>query len=715
AVVGMRPRAVELRDLYFLSPFVVGPGEVRTLKVKYDRNASTVLVFSDVEASPHVTATVAPVDVEPDAAPRVDVAAVRARCPRVERFDGYSDQPFMEFGPRWGCLRSVEYGDGEALVTTVVPDEFVPELASMWLHPAVLDVATGSAQALIPGFAPTEMFYVPFSYGRVLARGPVPANAVSHVRLRAASAHDLAVFDITIVDGSGRAVIDLEGFTMRRVAVSAALTARRSVEQATEPAGVQSPIEAAMHQGILAPEGVDALDRILDAGLRAQVVASSVDVDHWIAKVDAEAKAAGDDVEDPGESGGPQYERPNISSAFAVPATPIERELATMWRELLGVERVGRDDDFFELGGQSLIAVRLFTRMKKRYAVDLPLATLFEAPTIAKCAAVVAGKLGVDDTDIPTDADIGLEADGDAGGTGDRTAQAVVPAVAVRPMSAGADEFRSLVTIQRGGDLTPFFCVHGSGGNVLNFRDLSLAMGRSQPFYGLQARGIDGRHAPHDSIEAMATAYLEEIRRIQPTGPYMVGGYSGGGLVAFEMAHQLTDAGEEVALVMLLDTFPPVIPARKVSVAMRLQRLRKDGLLYLKNIYGRRIIERKIKRDLASGADYLARGEVVPTELRERYVEWNFMRAASAYTLRRWRGRVVLFRAEELHFAFRGLGEAYGWDEVVDGGFELLRVPGNHDNLVLEPNASVLVRTLRDTIAAAEGDSGDVTAVAQLA
>ena len=79
-----------------------------------------------------------------------------------------------------------------------------------------------------------------------------------------------------------------------------------------------------------------------------------------------------------------------------------------------------------------------------------------------------------------------------------------------------ADEFRSLVTIQRGGDLTPFFCVHGSGGNVLNFRDLSQAMGRSQPFYGLQARGIDGRHAPHDSIEAMATAYLEEIRRVQP-------------------------------------------------------------------------------------------------------------------------------------------------------------------------------------------------------
>ena len=209
------------------------PGEVRTLKVKYDRDAvERPRVQRRRGLAPRHGHGGDPSTPSPTR-PRVDVDAVRARCPRVERFDGYSDQPFMDFGPRWGCLRSVEYGDGEALVTTVVPDEFVAELDSLWLHPAVLDVATGSAQALIPGFAPGEMFYVPFSYGRVLVRGPgAGRRAVSHVRLRTASAHDLAVFDITIVDGSGRAVIDVEGFTMRRVAVSAALTARRSSEQA---------------------------------------------------------------------------------------------------------------------------------------------------------------------------------------------------------------------------------------------------------------------------------------------------------------------------------------------------------------------------------------------------------------------------------------------------------------------------------------------------
>ena len=126
-LVGTRPKPVELRDLYFLSPFVVGPGEVRTLKREVrpaPRRAS--LVFSDAEAAPHVTATVAPVESSPMPHPGTTSRHVRARCTAASsEFDGYSAQPFMDFGPRWGSLRSVEYGDGEALVTTVMPAEFV--------------------------------------------------------------------------------------------------------------------------------------------------------------------------------------------------------------------------------------------------------------------------------------------------------------------------------------------------------------------------------------------------------------------------------------------------------------------------------------------------------------------------------------------------------------------------------------------------------------
>ena len=159
--------------------------------------------------------------VDPEPAPTHDLAAVRARCTqRVEHFDGYSEQPFMEFGPRWGSLRPIEYGDGEAVVTTVMPPEFESELHDLWLHPALMDVATGSAQALIPGFVPDDMFYVPFSYGRVRSRRPLPATAVSHVRLRSATADDLAVFDITICDEHGEEAAVIEWFTMRRVSGS---------------------------------------------------------------------------------------------------------------------------------------------------------------------------------------------------------------------------------------------------------------------------------------------------------------------------------------------------------------------------------------------------------------------------------------------------------------------------------------------------------------
>ena len=242
---------------------------------------------------------------------------------------------------------------------------------------------------------------------------------------------------------------------------------------------------------------------------------------------------------------------------------------------MLGIERVGRHDDFFELGGQSLIAVRLFTSMKKRYAIDLPLSTLFEAPTIAQSAAIVAAKLGIVDA-----------IDGDAL-DGDATAVDVVELPAASSDESG---FRSLVTIQRGNEqLIPFFCVHGSGGNVLNFRDLSQAMGRSQPFYGVQSRGVDGQSRPHGSIEEMATAYLAEIREVQPEGPYMLGGYSGGGLVAFEMAQQLTAAGEKIALLVLFDTFPPHVADRDITVAMRLRWLRDRRMGYLKHIVMRRV------------------------------------------------------------------------------------------------------------------------------
>ena len=304
-----------------------------------------------------------------------------------------------------------------------------------------------------------------------------------------------------------------------------------------------------------------------------------------------------------------------------------------MWRELLGVEQVGRNDDFFELGGQSLIAVRLFSRMRKKYSIDLPLATLFEAPTIAQCAAIVARSLGIDDVDEPA-------ADGsDTFDTETDVAGVAVPAARPGPRVEPA-AFRSLVTIQKGGDHMPFFCAHGAGGNVLNFRDLSQAMGRTQPFYGLQARGVDGVLTPHESIAEMAAAYLEEVRAVQPHGPYMFGGYSGGGLIAYEMAQQVTAAGETVAMVVLLDTIPFPISQIPLTLKRRLIRLRDERTQYLRDV----VTCSARKRPLAQGnrppqRDPGAAGETVPSELRELHIERAFARAVEHYEVKPWAGR----------------------------------------------------------------------------
>ena len=364
---------------------------------------------------------------------------------------------------------------------------------TLWLVPAVLDMATSSARPSSPLLQPGHVLRA-FSYGRLVVRGPIPERAVSHVRLQESSAKDLALFDVAICDERGneverRSLHDAPG-DQRRAADGAAII----VGPAWSVPATENPSHDGLRDG-MTPAGASMRSTASSPPTSPRgMVASSVDLlDVSIAKVDA--KQPGPERAAPASSGA-AFERPTLSSAFEAPRTPIERDLAAMWRELLGVEDVGRNDDFFELGGQSLIAVRLFTRMRKTYWVNLPLATLFEAPTIAQSAAIVAGRLGIVDVD-----------DDDHNGTvaADGPALTALPVPSLQPPA-----FRSLVTIQKGGDRVPFFCVHGLGGNVLNFRDLSVALGR-QPAL-LRAPGPGRRRRvlpPLDTIPEMAAAYIE--------------------------------------------------------------------------------------------------------------------------------------------------------------------------------------------------------------
>jgi thioesterase domain-containing protein len=259
-----------------------------------------------------------------------------------------------------------------------------------------------------------------------------------------------------------------------------------------------------------------------------------------------------------------------------------------------------------------------------------------------------------------------------------------------------------LVEITRGGNRPPLFCVHGAGGNVLNFRDLSWGLHHDQPFYALQARGVDGTTELHHSIEEMARAYVEEIRALRPHGPYFLAGYSGGGVVAFEMAQQLKALGEEVPLLVFFDTYHPQMPIRTVTLGRKLMRLRKDGLKYVKETVRDRMTRALLLRQRLQIKFCVLGGRTVPHALRDRYLSENFSLAASRYRPQPWHGRAILFRAESVPFVFSGGGPYYGWDSVVLGGVETVMIPGNHDTLLLGANAKVLMGPLNRALDQAE-------------
>jgi len=501
------------------------------------------------------------------------------------------------------------------------------------------------------------------------------------VRLLDSQTKDSVVFDATLTDEHGDELATIENFVMRKVAANfTQASSHRTLPVEATSAGrrPETPSEMALREGMTPAEGLDALDRVMRAEFSPQVVACTMPLQPWLDRLAAEARGPGG--ADGQDQIGPVFTRPSVSATYAAPRDEVEKELAGLWQSLLGVAEVGINDDFFELGGQSLVAVRLFQRVSKKYGVDLPLSTLFQAPTIADCASLLRETLGVPQPGNP----------------------------APTPSNEGPELARStpatfshLVAIQRGSDRVPFFCIHGAGGNVLNFRDLARAMHPDQPFYGLQAAGIDGVNPPHRSIEEMAEAYLTEIRTFQPAGPYLLGGYSGGGVIAYEIAQRLTALGEKVGLLAFIDTFHPRLAHKNITLFTRLERLQREGVAYVKEAIIRQRRAAQSERDDRAIEGHLERGEPIPFNLRELYLWRLFERAMAQYDLRPYQGTATLFRAAAIDHFFGGGGESYGWDRDVLGGVNVVQLPGHHSSLLLGTNAELLVRRLNEEIARA--------------
>ncbi len=338
--------------------------------------------------------------------------------------------------------------------------------------------------------------------------------------------------------------------------------------------------------------------------------------------------------------------------------TSVVDQMLEIWREVLELSSVDLDVSFFDLGGTSMQAARVFTRITETFGVQLGLAALLQAPTPSELAVFLQAELD----NAPAD------------GT---------PQV-------GADRWATLIPVSPGGERRPFFCVHGRGGNVLTFQRLARHLD-DRPFYGLQAQGLLPNTVPDPTIETMAARYCRAIRAVQPTGPYLLGGFSGGGVVALEMARSFQTTGDTVDLVVLLDTFCPVVNERPRSEQLRTlrQNLRSRGMGYAAR-YASDMVTSRLDAFRRQGGVEPAGG----IDLTE-----PFLAALDRFEVTRYDVSAVLFKAERLGATFPADN---GWTPFIGGTLEVIEAPGDHNSMFAEANVGTLASQLEAALQRAE-------------
>jgi len=363
------------------------------------------------------------------------------------------------------------------------------------------------------------------------------------------------------------------------------------------------------------------------------------------------------------------------SPETAAACNEIETRLSALFSELLHVPVTDMRRSFFDLGGHSLLGVKLFARIEKEFGQRLPLATLLSSSSVRGLARRL----------------------GDAG--------------------SGAAQWSCLVPIHTSGNGPVFFCVHGAGGNVLLYRELARHMAPDVRFYGLQARGLDGHSASQTKIEDMAELYLSEILAVQPHGPYFVGGYCMGGNIAYEIAQLLARQGKAVGLVAMLDTFNLRKSQYTGSALARFRIwLQKSGfhlntLVHLSMAERRVYVAEKMRmaRELlhGKGQAWLS-PRPAPNEAEDaggRIV--TFVQNANHIALTRhdpqpYAGDVALFRPRKNYYTFRD--PQMGWGDLVQGRLESIVVTANPHAMLIEPFVKKLAEELKRRIVVPAAD-----------
>jgi amino acid adenylation domain-containing protein len=347
--------------------------------------------------------------------------------------------------------------------------------------------------------------------------------------------------------------------------------------------------------------------------------------------------------------------RPDLEEPYVGPRDQIEERLTMLWTNVLQLKSIGVRDNFFELGGNSLLAARLFAHIANSFGKHLPLATLFLSPTIEQLANCLR--------------------DSDTSKT-----------------------WSSLVAIQPEGSRPPLFCVHAAGANVLIYRPLSRHLGKDQPVYALQAQGLDGRARPLTSVEDMAALYIREMRAVQPEGPYFLLGASFGGLVIYEMAQQLIEQNQQVALLAMLNTDCPVYSFAK-RIRCHVGHLMEKG----PREYAQGIVNRRFKGRVSETKNETSDfdPEIQKVLAKDSGVDKSLVRTVLAIIAageqyvpaRVYPGKITFFWARDAKRDFED--NRLAWRKLAGAGFDVHVVPGTHTSMREEPHVAELAAKLR--------------------
>ena len=650
---------VELRDIFFLAPLSVAPEETREVRLTLKREGSSYRFSILSHGAGWLECATGQISRGAGTPPqKYDLASLTARCERREIRFGQEQrtkqEKYVDFGSRWRNLECIHLGNRESLAVLELPAEYTNDLKSYIVHPALFDLATGAALYLIENYDSSDSLYLPVSYGKVSIYKRLPARIYSYIRSRQANtaADEVAMFDITILDADGTALIDVEEFSVRRIDDPLRVAQGRLGDFQPSPAVHSS--DTVDNRTISPAEGAEVFGRILSAAAAGEIVVSPQDLKSGmqLAGVKSSSRRHSETLE-----------------ADATSRDVVESQLVRIWEDLLGVKPVRLRDNFFDLGGHSLLAARLSARVKKIWGISFPLATLFQAPTIEKMATVLRG-------------------------------------TTVQKWST------RVVAIKPEGTLPPLLCV--DAGSL--FRPLAKGLSADRPFLGLRLDTADlPTHFSMADIAAYHVATIREIQPQGPyyLGGWSAAGlvayeaaqqlHSQGQEVALLV---LFDVSNTAALRpsskwhSLREQFYFLTWKAKYDFKSLRRLKRRDRWPYFRDLFVQFRLD--LSHMLWVLADRIQRRASRRLAVAPREPNKAMFVAANDYRPRPYSGNVLLFRCGD-QSTRPYYDPKLGWGDLLGGEFEICEMPGDHKDMFLEPNVGRLANELDRALLDARG------------